>query len=51
MLLASATASSGVRKLVSVATGPKISSTDRIEAGATSVASVGGKKQPSGTAT
>ncbi len=50
MLLASWIASFGVRKVVRVTTGPKISSLARIEAGSTPVASVGGKKHPAGAA-
>ena len=46
MLFASATDSSGVRKLIATSTGPKISSCAIVLAGATSVKSVGGKKQP-----
>ena len=47
VLLASATASSGVRKLIATSTGPKISTRAQVEAGETLVSSVGGKKQPS----
>ena len=42
MLLASAIASSGVRNVMATATGPKISTSAMVEAGATSVNSVGG---------
>jgi hypothetical protein len=47
VLLASSTASVGVRKLMSTTTGPKISTCAMVAAGDTSVKSVGGKNQPS----
>ena len=47
VLLASSTASTGVRKLMSTTTGPKISTCAIVAAGETSVNSVGGKNQPS----
>src|SRR5690606_19681216 len=46
VLLASSTASAGVRKVVDTSTGPKISTCETVEAGCTLVSSVGGKKQP-----
>ena len=42
VLLASCTASSGVRKLMATSTGPKISTRAHVEAGCTLVISVGG---------
>ena len=47
MLLASAIASAGVRKVIATSTGPKISTWAMVAEGATSVNSVGGKKSPS----
>src|SRR5690606_41974233 len=46
VLLASSTASAGGRKVVDTSTGPKISTSGTVEAGCTSVSSVGGQKQP-----
>ncbi|MNC95928.1 hypothetical protein D3C83_131630 [compost metagenome] len=46
VLLARATASSGVRKLISTSTGPKISSLATVLEGATLVIRAGRKKQP-----
>ncbi len=46
VLLASATASSGVRKLIATSTGPKISSLTTVLAGETPVNSAGFMKQP-----
>ena len=46
VLLASATASSGVRKVMATSTGPKISTTATVEAGSTPVISVGAKNVP-----
>ena len=46
VLLASATASSGVRKLIATSTGPKISSVTSVLAGETLVTSAGLRKQP-----
>ena len=43
VLLASATASSGVRKVIATSTGPKISTRAQVEAGWTLAISVGGK--------
>ena len=42
VLLASSTASAGVRKVMLTSTGPKISTWATVDAGATSVNSVGG---------
>jgi hypothetical protein len=47
VLLASSTASAGVRKVIDTSTGPKISTWAMVEEGETSVNSVGGKNQPS----
>src|SRR3954454_21261787 len=47
VLLASSTASAGVRKVMSTTTGPKISTCAMVAAGATSVKSVGGKNTAS----
>jgi hypothetical protein len=47
VLFASSTASTGVRKVISTTTGPKISTCAIVAAGATSVNRVGGKNQPS----
>src|SRR3954451_12540198 len=47
VLFASSTASTGVRKVISTTTGPKISTWAIVAAGATSVNRVGGKNQPS----
>ena len=46
VLLASATASSSEEKVVTVATGPKISSRYTEQVGGTPVSTVGGKKYP-----
>jgi len=46
VLLASATDSSGVRKVIATITGPKISTCAIVLAGETFVKRVGGKKQP-----
>ncbi len=42
VLLASSTASAGVRKVVATSTGPKISTRETVAAGCTPVSSVGG---------
>ena len=47
VLLASSTASTGVRNVISTTTGPKISTCAMVAEGATSVNRVGGKNQPS----
>src|SRR5260370_579479 len=48
VLLASAMASAGVRKVIETSTGPKISTCAMVAAGETSGKSVGGAKQPPG---
>ncbi len=47
VLLASSTASAGVRNVIETTTGPKISTCAMVDDGETSVKSVGGKKHPS----